>query len=403
MPKVASGKRSSTAWASTCAVEWRIVYSPRSLSAVTMATRSPSASSVPRSRSVPLISAITAALASRDPMLSARPSAVVPGATDLVEPSGRVIAMSAMDAEVTDRRRPLPHRLPAGADPSRTGSLPAPTRPDVRQVADRVRHAGLGGAGAVPVGTEHDDRGWGGDGVVLAGRVLVHVLLPGQGADLVHQLVGELAQHQAIADAVGVVGDVDRPADADLARPERARGAGPGRLDVAGADDADGDQRRPRAQRQARGARVPLAQLAVAAARALGVDAEELAPPEHAGGRVERPGAGVAARPVDGDHAQRGEEVLGLPVVEVLGLADERDAAGQHRRQEERIDDRRVVGAHDRRPVGRQVVGAADVGAPTRAEQRGQDGAGDRIELAVLPVVRLPRGHGRMLRPSRAP
>ena len=102
MPKVASGNRSSTAWASTWAVEWRIVYRPRSLSAVTMATWSPSASSVPRSRSSPLISATTAALASRDPMPSARPSAVVPGATDLVEPSGRVIAMSAMDAEVTE-------------------------------------------------------------------------------------------------------------------------------------------------------------------------------------------------------------------------------------------------------------------------------------------------------------
>ncbi len=104
MPKVASGNRSRTAWASTWAVEWRMVYSPRSLSAVTMATRSPSASAAPRSRSSPLTSAITAALASREPMPWARPSAVVPAGTDRLDPSGRVMVISAMDAEVTEPR-----------------------------------------------------------------------------------------------------------------------------------------------------------------------------------------------------------------------------------------------------------------------------------------------------------
>ena len=39
MPNVAPGNRSSTAWASTWAVEWRIVKRPRSLSAVTIGDR----------------------------------------------------------------------------------------------------------------------------------------------------------------------------------------------------------------------------------------------------------------------------------------------------------------------------------------------------------------------------
>src|SRR5207253_1205355 len=41
MPNVAPGNRSRTAWARTCAVEWRIVNSPRSESSVMIATWSP--------------------------------------------------------------------------------------------------------------------------------------------------------------------------------------------------------------------------------------------------------------------------------------------------------------------------------------------------------------------------
>ena len=102
MPNVAPGKRSSTAWASTWAVEWRIVNSPSALSPVTIATSSPSASGVARSRSSPFTTAITAALARRDPMSRARSAAVVPEANARVEPSGnRIVISSDMEPDGT--------------------------------------------------------------------------------------------------------------------------------------------------------------------------------------------------------------------------------------------------------------------------------------------------------------
>ncbi len=96
MANVAPGKSSSTAWAITWVVEWRIVYSPRSEVAVTISTLSPSSSTQFRSRSVPFTTPITASLASRRPMEAARPATVVPAGTDRSEASGSVIVMSAI-------------------------------------------------------------------------------------------------------------------------------------------------------------------------------------------------------------------------------------------------------------------------------------------------------------------
>jgi hypothetical protein len=61
-----------------------------------MPTVSPSASVATRSRSTPLMSAITAAFASLEPMAAANPPAVVPAGTMREDPSGSVIAMSAI-------------------------------------------------------------------------------------------------------------------------------------------------------------------------------------------------------------------------------------------------------------------------------------------------------------------
>ena len=61
MAKRAPGQSASTAWAMTCAVEWRRTSRPSSLSAVTMRTFAPSCSGAPRSASSPSTSAATAA------------------------------------------------------------------------------------------------------------------------------------------------------------------------------------------------------------------------------------------------------------------------------------------------------------------------------------------------------
>src|SRR3546814_12044501 len=63
-----------------------------------------------------------------------------------------------------------------------------------------------------------------------------------------HDLVGDLAQDEAVVGPVEVAGDVDGCADVDLAGTERLRERGAGRLDVVGAAQADGDDGRAGAQ-----------------------------------------------------------------------------------------------------------------------------------------------------------
>src|SRR6476646_2046191 len=77
MPRRAEGWTSCTAWASTCAAEWRRTARPSSESMVTGSTASPSASTCARSRSSPPTRATTTALSPAN-----RSPAVVPAATD---------------------------------------------------------------------------------------------------------------------------------------------------------------------------------------------------------------------------------------------------------------------------------------------------------------------------------
>jgi hypothetical protein len=74
--------------------------------------------------------------------------------------------------------------------------------------------------------------------------VLVHVLLPRQLADLEHQLVGERAQDQMVVASVAVVACVDRPPDADDARPEGRGDVLAGGLDLTGPQQPDRHQGR---------------------------------------------------------------------------------------------------------------------------------------------------------------
>ncbi len=94
MAYLAPGQRRRTAWARTCAVEWRSTSRPASESAVTMATWAPSGSGNSRSTSRPSTVARTAALARREPMDWASSRPVVPSASSRVEPSGRPTEMT---------------------------------------------------------------------------------------------------------------------------------------------------------------------------------------------------------------------------------------------------------------------------------------------------------------------
>ncbi len=89
------------------------------------------------------------------------------------------------------------------------------------------------------------------DALGLLRGVLVDVLLARELADLVHHLVDDLPEHQPVVGAVDVAADVDRAAEAHLGRLERPRQLGVGRLDLAGADHPDGDDRRAGAQGEA--------------------------------------------------------------------------------------------------------------------------------------------------------
>ncbi len=77
MPSLACGSISCTAWASTCAVEWRSTSRPSCSAAVTGSTVSPSARTCARSRSSPLTRATRTARSSPN-----RSAAVVCSGTD---------------------------------------------------------------------------------------------------------------------------------------------------------------------------------------------------------------------------------------------------------------------------------------------------------------------------------
>ena len=213
MPNVAPGNRSSTAWASTWAVEWRIVNRPAvavagddgDLVAVVRAR-------VARSRSSPLTTAITAALARREPMAAARPAGGGAGG----QRARRTVGQPDRDLVGHGARRYRRPRERSGTGCDRVsrrgwstsalerrggGSSPAPwPLPPVASSSTTwaVSAAGMPSAFLVAYSSTYS---W-----------------PGELADLVHHLVDDLPEHQAVVGAVGVAADVDRAAEADLGR-----------------------------------------------------------------------------------------------------------------------------------------------------------------------------------------
>src|SRR5438067_12795856 len=108
MAYLAPGHNCVTAWAMTCAVEWRSTYLPVGVSAVMISTVAPSGRGVVRSASMPLMVTATAALASREPMAAARSAPVDPAGRERDEPSGRWIVIMSAIADEANGGRPQP-------------------------------------------------------------------------------------------------------------------------------------------------------------------------------------------------------------------------------------------------------------------------------------------------------
>src|SRR5690606_18734940 len=160
----------------------------------------------------------------------------------------------------------------------------------------------------------------------------------------------------------------------DPARPGQTRAA---RLELVGADHGERHDGRPGHQRQPGDARAAPVEAAVGGARALRVDAEDVALLQHPAARHQRRDPAPAAVAVDRDHADTGEEPRHEPALEpfagdVLVLADEEDLPVADDGKDDRIDERQVVAGENHRTVGRNVLRALHPWAEHQAHDRSE-------------------------------
>ena len=148
----------------------------------------------------------------------------------------------------------------------------------------------------------------GGEDAVLHRRgVHVDVLLAGQQHQLVHDLVGDRAQDEAVVLHALVAGEVERLADLD-ADPDELGDLGAGGLGLVGADHRDGQDLDPALEGHPGDTGAAAVEPAVGAAGALGVDAEQLAAAQHPQAGAQGRLAGPTAGAVDGQLADAAEE-----------------------------------------------------------------------------------------------
>ena len=277
--------------------------------------------------------------------------------------------------------------------------------------ATRCGHGGGGGTGLRLDGEHLGDDLVGGlllrvHGLLDVGGIEVHVLLAGEGHEGVHDLVGDGAQHEAVVLQALVAGEVQRLADDDA---HTVAGGGDGladRLGQVGADHRHGHHGGSGGQGDAGHAGLAAVEAPVGAARALGVDAEELPRAQAVDAGLERRLGGLAAGTVHGDGAHGLHEVLHRPALdalagEVVGLADEGDLAVHQQRQEEGVDDRQVVGGQDRRALGGNVLLAADPGLVEHLQGRADCCLDGSVSHAGPPVNCWLGGHHTVLHHRR--
>src|SRR6478752_9540221 len=188
---------------------------------------------------------------------------------------------------------------------------------------------------------------------LLHGRgVHVDVLLPGQEHQLVHDLVGDRPQDEPVVFHALVAGEVERLAHPDT-DPHDPRDDLAGRLGLVRADHGDRDDLHLALEGHPGDAGAAAVEAPVGRARALGVDAEQLAAPEHLEPGAQRGVARLAAGAVDGQLPdaleERGREpALDAATGEVVALGEERDASGDDERQEDRVGEGQMVAREDR-------------------------------------------------------
>ena len=197
-----------------------------------------------------------------------------------------------------------------------------------------------------------------------------------QSHDLVHDLVGDRAQDVAVVLHALVATEVERLAETHTGPGELAEDLA-GRGDDVGADDGDRDDRHAGLQRHPRHAGPAAVEHAVVRARALGIDAEELAVGESRSPVVIAP---AAAEPLERSigtwPAPEKKVFCSQPLMperrEVLGLGHERDPARDHERHEQPVGVREVVAGQDRRALLGDVLGALGPRPEDQLEQRAQ-------------------------------
>ena len=188
----------------------------------------------------------------------------------------------------------------------------------------------------------------------LLRRVRVDVLVTRELADLVHHLVGELAQREVFLLEVAVARRGRAPRRSAPSPGRNRRGirlstgctssvpiSPTGTIGVPVRSERRATPVCPRCRYPSR-------------VRPFGIDAEHPAALQHLGRRRERPFARAPALAPDGDLTDAAEEPRRLGVVEVLGLGHERDAPPDDQREEDRVEERPVVRREDHRTRARR-------------------------------------------------
>src|SRR4051794_34171531 len=172
------------------------------------------------------------------------------------------------------------------------------------------------------------------------------------------------------------------------------------RLDVAGADQADGHDRRAAAQRQPGNPGPELVQPAVGGAGALGEDPQRPALAEDADTHVDHRRGRAHIAPFDRHLAQAVEERRHRPPAkpacgEVLGLGEEEHLPAAGDRDEELVRERLMVGREDERAVGRDVLGTHDLRPEDGPQCRRQGQLHGPVQhVRNLPPLRYRLGSG---------